>query len=59
MSKNENLPIYVATDEFLAELCELGYPCNIELEDLKDFLEEDPAYIEQIRPTVLCIDYVL
>ena len=58
MSKNENLPIYVATAEFLAELRELGYPSNIELEDLIDFLEEDPSYIEQMRPTVLCIDEV-
>jgi hypothetical protein len=58
MSESENLPIYVATDEFLNELRELGYPSNIELEDLIDFLEEDPSYIEQMRPTVMMIDEV-
>lgn len=52
----DNLPVYVATDEFLAEIRELGYADFIELDDLLDFLEEDPSYIEQMRPTVLCID---
>jgi hypothetical protein len=55
MSEN-NPPIYVATDEFLAELRELGYQDNIELDDLIDFLDEDPSYIEQMKPTVLCLD---
>jgi hypothetical protein len=58
MSESENLPIYVATDEFLNELRELGYPSNIELDDLIDFLDEDPSYIEQMRPTVMMIDEV-
>ena len=58
MSENENLPVYVATDEFLDELRELGYPSNIELEDLIEFLEEDPSYIEQMRPTIMMIDEV-
>ena len=58
MSESDELPIYVATDEFLNELRELGYPSNIELEDLIDFLEEDPSYIEQMRPTVMMIDEV-
>lgn len=51
-----NLPVYWATDEFLAELRELGYHDNIELDDLIDFLEEDPSYIEQIHPTVMMLD---
>ena len=53
-----NLPVYVATDEFLAELRELGYHDNIELDDLIDFLDEDPAYIEQMRPTVMMVDEI-
>ena len=57
MSEN-NLPVYVATDEFLAELRELGYYDNIELDDLIDFLEEDPSYIEQVRPTVMMLDEI-
>lgn len=57
MSEN-NPPIYVATDEFLAELRELGYQSNIQLADLIDFLDEDPAYIEQMRPTVLSFDEI-
>ena len=56
MSKSDNPPIYVATGEFLAELRELGYHDNIELDDLIDFIEEDPSYIEHMRPAVLCID---
>jgi hypothetical protein len=48
----DNLPLYVATDEFLFELRELGYETSIELDDLIDLLDEDPAYIEQIRPTI-------
>lgn len=55
MSEN-NLPVYVATDEFLAELHELGYEGNIELDDLIDLLDEEPSYIEQIRPTITTID---
>lgn len=51
-------PIYVATDEFLAELRELGYSSIITLDDLIDFLAEDPSYIEQVQPTFLCIDEV-
>jgi hypothetical protein len=57
MSEN-NLPIYVATDEFLAEIRELGYATNIELDDLIDFLDEDPSYIEQMRPTVWTFDEI-
>ena len=53
-----NLPVYVATDEFLIELRELGYHDNIELDDLIDFLDEDPSYIEQIRPTVMMLDEI-
>ena len=53
-----NLPVYVATDEFLDELRELGYYDNIELDDLIDFLEEDPSYIEQVRPTVMMLDEI-
>ena len=53
-----NLPVYVATDEFLAELRELGYHDNIELDDLIDFLDEDPSYIEQVRPTVMMLDEI-
>jgi hypothetical protein len=53
-----NLPVYVATDEFLFELRELGYEASIELDDLIDFLDEDPSYIEQIRPTVMMLDEI-
>lgn len=56
MSESKDSPVYVATDEFLADLRELGYEASIELDDLLDFLEEDPSYIEQMRPAVLCID---
>jgi hypothetical protein len=56
MAENENLPVYVATDEFLAELRELGYDASIELDDLIDFLDEDPSYILEFRPTILMID---
>ena len=51
-----NLPIYVATDEFLAELRELGYEASIELDDLIDFLDEDPSLIEQMQPTIMLMD---
>jgi hypothetical protein len=51
-----NLPVYVATDEFLAELRELGYEASIELDDLIDFLDEDPSYIEQMRPAIMMLD---
>jgi hypothetical protein len=51
-----NLPIYVATDEFLAELRELGYEASIELDDLIDFLDEDPSYIEQMQPALIMFD---
>jgi hypothetical protein len=57
MPKSE-LSIYVGTDEFLAELRELGYQDNIGLDDLIDFLEEDPSYIEQMRPTLLSFDEI-
>jgi hypothetical protein len=56
MSENDSIPVYVAKDKLLAEIRELGYHDNIELDDLLDFLEEDPSYIEQMRPTVLCLD---
>jgi hypothetical protein len=56
MSNGENLPIYVATDEFLFELRELGYEASIELDDLIDFLDEDPSYIEQMRPAIMMFD---
>jgi hypothetical protein len=56
MSNGENLPIYVATDEFLADLRELGYEASIELDDLIDFLNEDPSYIEQMRPAIMMLD---
>jgi hypothetical protein len=56
MSSGENLPIYVATDEFLFELRELGYEASIELDDLIDFLDEDPSYIEQMRPAIMMLD---
>ena len=56
MSESDYTPVYVATGEFLAELRELGYEASIELDDLVDFLEEDPSYIEQMRPTVMLID---
>lgn len=46
-----DLPIYVATDEFLAELRELGYTDSIELDDLMDLLEEDGMSIEHLKPT--------
>jgi hypothetical protein len=51
-----NLPVYVATDEFLFELRELGYEASIELDDLIDFLDEDPSYIEQMRPAIMMLD---
>ena len=57
MSEN-NLPIYVATDEFLAELRELGYKASIELDDLIDFLDEDPSYIEQMHPAIIMTDEI-
>lgn len=53
-----NTPVYWATDKFLDELRELGYHDNIELDDLIDFLDEDPSYIEQIHPTVMVIDEI-
>jgi hypothetical protein len=56
MSDTPNLPIYVATDEFLFELRELGYEASIELDDLIDFLDEDPSYIEQMRPAMMMFD---
>ena len=52
------LHVYVATDEFLAEVRELGYKDSIELEDLIDLLEEDPAYIEHLVPTLLVFDEI-
>ena len=52
----DNVPFYVATDELLDELRELGYKKSIELDDFIDFLDEDPSYIEQMRPTVLNVD---
>ena len=54
----DNLPVYVATDEFLFELRELGYEASIELDDLIDFLDEDPSYIEQMRLAVMMLDEV-
>ena len=56
MSKNNDIPAYIATDEFLAEIRELGYDDFIELDDLIDILDEDPAYILEFRPTILMID---
>lgn len=56
MSNGDNLPVYVATDEFLAELRELGYEASIELDDLIDFLDEDPSYIEQMHPAIMMTD---
>jgi len=56
MLENDDTPIYVATDEFLIELRELGYEASIELDDLIDFLEEDPSYIEQMRPAIMMLD---
>jgi hypothetical protein len=53
-----NQPVYVATDEFLAELRELGYSSIITLDELIDFLAEDPSYIEQMEPTFICMDEV-
>lgn len=53
-----NQPVYVATDKFLDELRELGYSSIITLDELIDFLAEDPSYIEQMEPTFLCIDEV-
>ncbi len=58
MPESDYTPVYVATGEFLAELRELGYEASIELDDLIDFLDEDPSYIEQMRPTVLLIDEI-
>jgi len=58
MSSGEALPVYVAADEFLAEIRELGYDDFIELDDLIDFLDEDPAYIEQLRPATMMIDEI-
>ena len=51
-----NLPVYVATNEFLAELRELGYKKSIELDDLIDLLDEDPAYIEELWPSTMMTD---
>ena len=56
MPESDYTPIYVATGEFLAELRELGYEASIELDDLIDFLDEDPAYIEQMRPAIMLFD---
>jgi hypothetical protein len=58
MSESNDAPVYVATDKFLEELRELGYPSNIELEDLIEFLEEDPSYIEQMQPTIWVMDEI-
>jgi hypothetical protein len=56
MPESDYTPIYVATGEFLAELRELGYEASIELDDLIDFLDEDPSYIEQMRPAIILFD---
>ena len=52
----DGLPVYVATEEFMAEIRELGYGDFIELEDLIDLLEEDQSYIEHLVPTLLVFD---
>jgi hypothetical protein len=47
-----NLPIYVATEEFWQELHELGYETSIELDDLLDLYDGDElGILEDIRPT--------
>jgi hypothetical protein len=56
MAESENLPAYIASNEFLAELRELGHDDFIELDDLIDFLDEDPAYILELHPTIIMID---
>lgn len=53
MSKNVNLPVYVASDEFFKEMRELGYDKSIELDDLIDLIDEDPFYLEHLHPTTL------
>ena len=58
MSSGDNLPVYVSTDEFLAELRELGYKASIELDDLIDFLDEDSSYIEQMHPAIMMTDEI-
>jgi hypothetical protein len=52
MSTSEEIPMYVATNEFWAELHELGYEISIELEDLLDLYDDDElGILEDIRPT--------
>jgi hypothetical protein len=56
MRKNKNLPVYVASDELLQDLHDLGYSKSIELEDLIDFLEEDESYILDIYVGITTYD---
>jgi hypothetical protein len=53
MSEVEEIPMYVATQEFWDELHELGYELSIELEDLLDLYDDDDelGILEDIRPT--------
>lgn len=52
MSEVEEIPMYVATQEFWDELHELGYELSIELEDLLDLYDDDElGILEDIRPT--------
>lgn len=47
-----NLPIFVATDDLIQDLHDLGYTKNIELEDFLDLFEEDPDYIFFVVPAL-------
>ena len=52
MSTSEEIPMYVATQEFWDELHELGYELSIELDDLLDLYDDDElGILEDIRPT--------
>ena len=56
MRKNKNLPVYVASDELLQDLHDLGYRKSIELEDLIDFIDEDESYILDIQVGIVTYD---
>jgi hypothetical protein len=53
-----NLPVYVASDAFLSEIRELGYNKSIELDDLIDLLDEDPAYMFELWPSMMTTDEI-
>ena len=50
-----NLPAYVASDEMLQELHDLGYDASIELEDLLDLYDEIDI-VDNMVPGIITYD---